>query len=115
MGMKIFLQMKCAVNVKNGLIVLETMKYVAVITRVQSVNEIHVRFTIALMEHPALTEMEWQLAFVPKDFRELNVKIRIMEFAPMNEEGLEEGAIVPMPLAGLKWEAGRSDVITLDV
>ena len=38
-----------------------------------------------------------------------------MEFAPINKEGLEEGAIVPMPLAGLKWEDGRSDVITLDV
>ena len=40
-----------------------------------------------------------------------------MEFAQLQlmKEGLEEGAIVPMPLAGVKWEDGQSDVIILDV
>ena len=38
-----------------------------------------------------------------------------MEFAPIHEKGSEEGAIVPMPLAGVKWVDGGLDVITLDV
>ena len=38
-----------------------------------------------------------------------------MVFAQLMEEDLEEGAIVPMPLDGVKWEDGQWDAIILDV